>query len=254
MTEEQSGSCVLCWRRDPYFPPACDLCRSRLASRLWELRDLASLLPAALSPGRGEPQRVSGTRDAPLPLRVGALDRAAPARDGSVQDHWLPKVRTWFDPTIRDADGFDFGGWHRELLYDEAGNPQWTGARDQDGTVSVAAVLDSWARDWSETLDLPLPAPEVPALVSWLTLHLPLAVDRHPAIEEFASEVTSTLYAVRALLNVSKAPIYLADACPSCKVAALKRFPGEMDVECGNCHQVMEFVGLPIDDATEEAA
>jgi hypothetical protein len=194
---------------------------------------------------------VSGSREAPLPLVVAALDRAAAARAGSVQDTTVPKVRTWFDMDVCDPDGYFFAGWHRELARDGNGDTLWVAAHDQDGPLSVATVLDSWARDWAETLDLPLPAPDVPALVSWLSRHLPLAIHRHPAIDEFAAEVTSTLYAVRALLNVSKAPIYLADACPSCTVAALKRFPGEMEVECGNCHQVMEFTGLPIE---EEAA
>jgi hypothetical protein len=238
--------------RDPFFPPVCDLCRSRLAARLWELRDLASLLPAALSPGRNEPQRVSGSKEVPLPLVVAALDRAGPARPDGVRDQLVPVVRAWRDVDQVDGDGHWFGGWHREVVRDEAGTPLLTAAHDQDGAPSVAAVLDSWARDWSETFDLPLPPATVPALVSWLSRHLAYALAHHPAIEEFATEVTSTLYAVRALLNVSRAPIHLADACPACGVTALKRFPGEPETECGNCHEVTEFVGLPIEE--EQAA
>lgn len=254
MTDEQPTGplCVCCGLRVPHRPPVCDLCRHRIPARLWELRDLASLLPAALNPGRSGHQRVSGSREAPLPLVVAALDRGAPARVDSVRDQLVPMVRTWFDVGRVDSDSFWFHGWHRDLVRDEAGRPRLTVAHDQDGVPSVAAVLDSWARDWSETFDLPLPTADVPALVSWLSRHLAYAIDHHPAIDEFAAEVTTTLYAVRALLNVSRAPIHLADACPSCGVTALKRFPGELKTECGNCREVLEFVGLPIED--EEAA
>src|SRR3954467_15670732 len=144
--DEPTGPpCVCCGVRVPPGPPVCDLCRHRIPARLLELRDLASLLPAALSPGRNEPQRVSGRREAALPLVVAALDRAAPARVDSVKDQQLPVARTWFDPIEVDADGFWFGGWRREPECDPTGNPRLIGAGDQDGAVSVAAMLDSWA-------------------------------------------------------------------------------------------------------------
>lgn len=230
-------ACVLCGKRPPKDPPACNLCRHRLAARLWEIRDLHALLPAALAPGQGETQRVSGSREAPVPLRLAALDLASPARSGSVRDQLVPKVRTWFDTAEVDKDGFFFEGWHRELVRDEDGRPVRTAAHDQDGQLPVATVLDSWARDWAEFFSQPLPAAEVPALVSWLSVHLPRAVDMHPAIQEFAEEVTLLLYALRSLLNVSRKPIYLTEACPSCNTTALRRDPGGGDVECGNCHR-----------------
>lgn len=217
--DERGGSCVLCWRRDPDNGPACHLCRSRLAAKVWEIRDLHALLGAALSPGQGEKQRISGSREAPLPLRVDALDFAEPAR--------------------RPIEGVSDPG------------------RDQRGVWSVAAVLDSWVRDWAELLDVPLPSPLVPDLVSWLSRNLQWAVDNHPAIEEFNDEVTAMLYALRALLNVSKKPIYLHDPCPTCGLIALKRDPAGGDVECGNCHRAWkheEFERLAVVLADEGEA
>jgi hypothetical protein len=239
-TEERTP-CVVCGLRPPRNPPACELCRHRLAARLWEIRDLHALLPAALEPGQGETQRVSGSREAPLPLRLAALDLAGEARAGVVKDVLLPKVRTWFDPEVStDRDGFWFGGWHRQRVLDEEGKPVLVGAHDQDGMLPVATVLDSWAREWAEFLGQPLPAAEVPALVSWLSIHLRPAIDGHPAIADFAAEITVLLYAMRALLNVSQKPIYLSEACPTCGHTALKRDPGGGDVVCGECRRTWE--------------
>jgi hypothetical protein len=197
--EERTGSCPLCYRRDPREGAACDPCRNRLAAALWEIRDLHTLLGAALSPGQSGGQRVSGSREAPLPLSVRALDLAGPAR--------------------REVEGVSDAG------------------RDQAGGWSVAAILDSWARDWAPMLDEPLPRPDVPALVSWLSRHLKWALDEHPAVDDFNHEVIALLYGLRSLLNVSRQPIYLTDPCPSCAHTALKRDPGGGDVECGHCHR-----------------
>jgi hypothetical protein len=242
--DDPAAACCLCWARVPKRPPACRLCRHRLAARLWELRDLHALLLAALGPGRAQTQRVSGSREAPLPLRVSALDFAGEAHREieGVSDTLRPLLRTTVvedEWTVAVFDGKPRWQrvYQRERALDEDGNPVMVSARDQAGAWSVAAVLDSWARDWSETLDLPLPKPEVPALVSWLSIHLTRAVDEHPAIQEFAEEVTTTLYAVRALLNVSRALIHLHEACPSCGHVALQRDPGGGDVECSNCRR-----------------
>jgi hypothetical protein len=263
--EELTGSCLLCMRRDPRDPPVCDLCRQRLAARLWELRDLHALLLAALGPGRAQTQRVSGSRETPLPLRVSALDLAGDAhRDiEGVHDTLKPLIRThptdewtatWFDGTPRRQRVYE-----REMVLDGDGSPAMVAARDQAGSWSVAAVLDSWARDWADILDLPLPQPEVPALVSWLGVHLRWALENHPAVEEFADEVTTMVYAVRALLNVSRTVIHLEEACPSCNLTALTRDPGGGDVECRHClrvwpHNQFERLAVVLADDEHEAA
>lgn len=199
--EEPTGSCICCHRRDPLpeLTPVCGPCRHRLAAALWEIRDLHSLLGAALSPGRSGGLRVSGSREAPLPLALAALDLAAAARRGVEGVH---------------DDGHDqAGGW------------------------GVAAVLDSWARDWAAGLGVPLPRPSVPDLVSWLSRHLSWAFVGHPAVGDFDHEVITLLYGLRSLLHMSRQPIYLPDACPSCALAALRRDPGGGDVVCGHCHR-----------------
>jgi hypothetical protein len=157
-----------------------------------------------------------------------------------VNDTLVPKVRAWFDPSEPDKDGFWFGGWHRELVRGEDGKPELAGAHDQDGALPVAAVLDAWARDWADHLEVSLPKAEVPALVSWLSVNLAWALDNHPAVDEFHAEITVMLYSMRTLLNVSRKPIHLSEGCPSCGYVALKRDPGGGDVICGQCRRSWE--------------
>lgn len=207
MTADPTGSCPLCHRRDPNTPPVCDLCRSRVAAALWEVRDLTVLLGAATVPGQSAGGvRVAGSRERALPLRIAPVDYAAPARP--------------------DTEGVT--DYHH----------------DQVGAPSVAAVLDSWVRDWSSITGEPLPSTHVDDLVSWLSRHLQWALNEHPAVADFAGELMTILYAIRALLNVSRAPIYLVDACGSCGVAALKRMPGETATVCASCGHVEELHSL----------
>src|SRR5438105_4446242 len=163
--------CVVCHQVEPREGVVCDRDRQRLAQALWELRDLHQLLPYALPPGRGELVRVGGTRERQLPLRTEALDLAGRAATAAVLDD----------------------------------------DHDQVGAVAVASILDSWAQDWASYLGEELPAPSVDALVSWLSRRLPWALDHHPAIDEYAKEITLTLYVCRNVLAVSRRPIYSPD-------------------------------------------
>lgn len=101
--------------------------------------------------GIGNGPKVSGTKAKPIPVRLDVLDLLAPARFEDVKD------RT-----------------------------------DQGGYYSVATVLASWAHDWQESLfgDQSINAPSVGGLVPWLRHRLDLACDSHPAIGDFAVEVT----------------------------------------------------------------
>jgi len=192
--------CVCCMQVEPDNPPVCTRDRNRLAQALWELRDLHALLPYALPPGRGELVRVGGTRERQLPLRTEALDLAGRATTAAVLD----------------SD------------------------HDQLGAVAVAGILDSWAQDWASYLDEALPDPSVDALVSWLSRRLPWALDHHPAIDEFARELTVTLYTCRSVLAVSRRPEYSPLACPSCGTAALRRNSGDPSWRCGECKTEVE--------------
>lgn len=200
--DEASGSCVVCQQVDPREGQVCDRDGQRLAQALWELRDLHMLLPHALAPGRGPrlPGRVHHA-EAPLPLRDTALDLAGRPPASAARD------------AVQDYRG------------------------DQDGAQPVAAILDSWARDWSAIRDdEELPDPTVDALVAWLSRRLPWALDVHPAIDEFAKELTVTLYACRSVLAVSRRPEYSPIGCPSCGVAALRRNSGDPSWRCAACH------------------
>src|SRR5688500_16889232 len=204
MTDEPSGDCIICARRDAHSPPACDLCRHRFGSRLWELRDLHALLPAALAPGRGGGERVSGSREAPVPLRLEALDLAAAA-----------------DPADREL-------FARGVLGIDT---------DQVGSLSVATILQPHCVEMARLLELPAPAPDVSVMVSWLSRHTAWAFTDYPEVVDLVEDVTTLVYGMRTLLNVSRKPIYLKDPCPSCAVKALRRDPGGGEVECGHCRR-----------------
>jgi predicted amidophosphoribosyltransferase len=69
---------------------------------------------------------------------------------------------------------------------------------------------------------------------------VPWALDHHPAVDEFAAELTVLLYTVRSVLAVSRRPIYSPLACPSCTVAALRRQAGDKVWRCGACKTELE--------------
>lgn len=209
MPGEPFGTCTVCARRDPDYPPACGLCRRRLAARLWELRDLHALLGAALGLGQSGGERVSGSREVPVPLRLEPLDLAAPADQAD---------RVLF---ARGALGID---------------------PEQVGSLSVATILQTRCVEMAGLLEVEAPSPDVPAMVSWLSRHLSWAWADYPDVADLAGEVTTLVYSLRTLLNVSRKPIYLKDPCPACGRKALKRDPGGGEkVECGHCRAVWDF-------------
>jgi hypothetical protein len=207
MNVETSGSCVCCHKRHPTNPPACNLCRHRLAARLWELRDLHTLLTAATQPGRNTEQRVSGSRDSAVPLRIEPLDLAAPADQAT---------RPLFARSVLGLDG------------------------EQVGSLSVATILETRTVEMAALLHTAEPDPKVPPMVSWLSRHLVWAFSDYPDVADLADEITVLVYCLRTQLSVSRKPIYLKDPCPSCDHTALRRDPGGGDVECGHCRRTWD--------------
>lgn len=141
-------TCVICTRDLEPGRYACDGCQLRLDHTLLEVAELHAQLPNALEPGRGAGQRVTGSREAPLPLRVDPLDLSLPLR--SLEG-------------ISDPD------------------------HDQIGHVPVAVELATWVREWREA-GAPgevLPTPAVPNLVNWLRVRLDWACRQHQAVDEF---------------------------------------------------------------------
>jgi len=194
--------CVIDQRRQYERAAVCNGCRTWLDRTLVEIVELYALLPANLLPGQAHGQRVSGSREAPLPLRVDPLDLMMPARVGIVHDVW----------------------------------------RDQTGQVSVATILDLWVRDWRDVRDRGegLPTPTVLELTRWLGNRLEWACDDHPAVDEFANEMRDLRRILRSFVGVNEIrPEHLDVPCRRCDLLDLHRLPGEDRVECGSCGCLM---------------
>src|SRR5690349_5652729 len=163
--------CVVCQRRQFDRAQVCQGDRIWLDRTLLEIVELYALLPANLAPGRHHGQRVSGSREAPLPLRVDPLDLLMPARAATVHDTY----------------------------------------RDQVGQVSIASVLDSWVRDWRDVRDRGegLPTPTVVDLARWLGNRLEWAADLHPAVDEFAAELRKMRGGLAAVVGVKSDRVYV---------------------------------------------
>lgn len=208
MTEEHL--CVIDQKRHYDRAQVCEPCRRRLDSILHDIATLWPHIPAAMHPGsNGAGQRVSGSREAPLPLRVDVLDLTMPAREPTP----TPQARRW--------------------------------PEDHTGAMSAATVLDQWARDWlSYGAPGRLPEPDVGPLVSWLRVRLEWACDHHPAIDEFAGELRDLLSTLRRTVGGTSPKPQRCDGvpCRRCDLLTLFRLvDGSGDIECGNpaCRAIM---------------
>lgn len=106
---------------------------------------------------------------------------------------------------------------------------------DQTGNIPIAALLDSWARDWQATLPNVgdhLPAPTVPLLIRWLFTRAMTACDMHPAVDDFARELGALLARIRNTINVNLNPVRYRAPCPYCGTTTLRRDPGADWIEC----------------------
>lgn len=194
--------CVICQRREVRTGMVCDPDRTRLARTLDEIVELYALLPEQLAPGQSAGERVSGSREAPLPLRVDPLDLTMPA------------------PTGRQL-------W--TAVSDKLG--------DQIGHLSVASILDSWVRDWRGSIAASgNPGTTVVELAGWLRIWLEAACQDHPAIDEFGIEMFALAAALRRTCGlVEPLPALLDAVCARCDNLSLHRLPGEDRIECGVC-------------------
>jgi ribosomal protein S27AE len=80
---EPTHICVVCQYREYDDAQVCAPCRHRLDVLLAEIAELWPHLPAELMPGSSMEPRVSGSREAQLPVRVDVLDLTMPAHQGS---------------------------------------------------------------------------------------------------------------------------------------------------------------------------
>lgn len=142
--------------------------------------------------------KVSGSRTPPLPLDLRSLDLTMPpTRPG----------------TIHDPHG------------------------DQVGEVSVATVLDGWARDWQSYRWAYLPTPTVPLLLDWLRERLDWACDHHPAVNEFAAELAHTVSRLRPAPERPERKVGVP--CRQCDHVTLYRRPRSTRIECASCPAIM---------------
>lgn len=203
--------CVVCEKRQPDRPIVCTGDRLRLARDLRELPDLVALLPAVLGRQDSAGERVSGSREAPVPLELEVVDLLAPARASTRRLY------------------------ARGLLGDE----------DQVGTLSVATILDTVVGDWRahRARGERQPPPMVGALAGWLLTRLDDACDDYPLVGDSFGEIRELMAAVRAQLRLKRHIERLPAPCPTCDTLALYR---EVDphrgasgwVECGGCHRL----------------
>ena len=191
-------TCVICQQRPADHPQVCGPCRTRAAALPTDIATLAAQLPSVLTPGTGAGQRVSGTPAPPVPVALDPLDLLGPARGGAV--------------------------------HDEHG--------DQTGYVSVATTLDGWVRDWAEQRNEGLPRPAVARLAQWLRDRTDWACDRHPAIDEYASELGRLRATLRRVLGQDERPVRLPAPCPDCDTMTLVKHNGADHVECWRCHRL----------------
>jgi hypothetical protein len=183
-------ACTICRRptgdRDPIRHQRC---ADRLRTDLADIPGLYALMGAVLAPGTAAAgAHVSGTRTAPLPVRLEPLS-----------------------------------------------------LRAKGGMVTMMA---SWEVDWRETRGMS-PAErgsserDLAAIVLWLRAHLPWAVESHPAVDEFASELRDILHACRAAAGLLPRVMRIGD-CPAdvdgqaCG-AALYADPQGERIRCRKC-------------------
>lgn len=106
---------------------------------------------------------------------------------------------------------------------------------DQNGEIPTAALLDSWARDWLTTLPNigdHLPAPTVPLLVRWLYIRTTDACNSHPAIDDYAREISRHITRIRNAINLNLVAVRYQAPCPYCGTQTLRRDPGADWIEC----------------------
>jgi len=255
-------------------------------TRLLHRDPVAETVPAGITRGRSDAPRVTGSRNPPLPMPIDPVDLTLPASDLAADERPIkpalvpatavvPVVgeRRWIEivdgePQYRSET---IRAMARGYLFGPAGQPLYVAARDQVGVQPAAVVLDFWVRDWRDTLTAGdrLPVPTVPHLVAWLRTRLDVALDTHPAIDEYSGEVNRLWLALRAAVgeNAPEPERITGVPCknPECDADALFRTnDGSGYVECGACGRLLtaedyqEWVGLVAGSArqrkTREAA
>lgn len=185
-------------------PHVCDPCEARMARQLVQISDEWLLLDA--TPGGARPERITGTKEAPLGVRADVLDQMLPV-----------------------------GGHSGEAIRDPY--------RDQTGETPAGVVLDLIASEWLEGRRRDghrehRPVPTVPNLTAWLRDRLPWACSHLPdSVDAHADEIRQLcgrLHALNGHVKEKTEPIP-ATPCKHCGHIALVRVEGK--AMCTNCSQ-----------------
>lgn len=157
-TREAAETCAVCYRRSA--TAVCERCERRMSTWLHALPGLYARLTMALVPGPGgSGERVSSSRQAPIPVRLAALSLLAGGSDDA-RALFVPAVRVWTTVVDVPAGSGDSGGcparsvrvWHREPLLDDRGRPVMALTDDQTGALPVREWLRAWAMQWRHAL------------------------------------------------------------------------------------------------------
>lgn len=192
----------------------CQRCRDRMDADLDRLPDLTAQLPAAFP---------KTTRPGTNGSRIRSTPQSSEPINWSPYDLTLPADMRKRELLARAALGLD---------------------SDQIGDLSVATILDTWARDWitHDFVDNDyLPDPHVYPLCRWLADRLGEACDRHPNIDEFADEICSLARTVAAVGRTDHSKGEKIGRCPAllrdetrCG-AQLRVDPYVDQIQCGRC-------------------
>lgn len=199
------ASCLLCGWRTPtdVRSHVCGPCTIREMRRLGEIVTLYALLPAALDVS---PVTVIDLTYPP----IGGARPTAVRRCEACVKRGHPD---WVIPCTHDRPD---GG-------------------DQIGDINVAAILDSWVRDWCDTIGCtdPPKVPTVARLANWLQIWLAMASREHAAIDEYARDIRNLAAKMRRAINRDLTPVRYEAPCPYCQTKTLQREAGGDWIECG---------------------
>ena len=210
--------CVVCPVLHPTDKPhvydranVCESCRARIVTDLDRIPDLTALLPAAF-PKTSRPQ-TNGSK-------IRSTPQSSEPINWSPYDLTLPADQRKRELLARAALGLD---------------------TDQIGDLSVATILDTWARDFASIRDEHLPEANVYALCRWLADRTEWACDHHPAVDEYADEICALARTVASVGRIDHTKGEKIGRCPAVLrdetrcAAPLRVDPYVDQIQCGRC-------------------
>lgn len=252
--DERTGSCIICASRDPLpdLAPCCGPCRSRLSGQLRDIpvlvEELRGEVPADLRQGQ---ERIEEKADHLVDLdgELAAVVRVEhfhllEVNAGAVPGQSsAPRVRGSREAPIPiSVDRLDLlGPADERTVHDQFG--------DQIGHQSAATILDGWCRMFAEERRESTPNPKPADQCKWLLDRLD-ELFKHPAVDEFATELSDLWHVLRRACGLAEPKPELAEGIPckweGCDLKTLYRIPVSVYqqpeyVECASCRRLMSL-------------